>query len=99
LPAGSTIQSGRLPAELLEDLEHHALLPGHAVRVDRVDQVHAEAGGVGAHEGEAAVEVAAHEQGAGAVGERLGELAHRHLRRAVARGGDEHEAGDAGSAA
>jgi hypothetical protein len=87
---------GRAPAELLEDLEHHALLPGHAVRVDRVDQVHAERRRVGADEGEAAVEVPAHEQGAGAVGERLGELAHGHLRRAVARGGDEHEAGDAG---
>src|SRR2546429_5932186 len=69
----------RRPVELLQQLEHDRLLSLDAKRVDRVEQVQPEPLARLLGEGEARVEVAAHEQRAGAVGDRLAQLAERHL--------------------
>src|SRR5439155_1537954 len=69
----------RAPVEVLEQLEHDRLLSLDPEGIDGVDQVEAElrAGLLG--ELETVIEVAAHEQGPGTVGERLGQLAERDL--------------------
>ena len=91
LPAGTTIQSGGLPAALLQQLPDDRLLALEAPGVDGVEEGDAEGLRGLAHEAQAGVEVALHEQGARAVGEGLGELARRDLP-----GGDEHERGKPG---
>ena len=62
LPAGTTIQSGGVPVQVLEQLPDDRLLPFDAERVDRVDEVDAEAVARFAHEAHGGVEVAAHLQ-------------------------------------
>ena len=65
----------RLPSELLEKLEDDRLLSLDAERIDRVCQIDSEPVGGLAHETQAVVEVPTDQQRAGAVGDRLRQLA------------------------
>ena len=85
-PPGARSSPGASHAELRERLEDDRLLPLDAPRVHRVEQVDAEPLARLAHQSQAVVEVAAHEQRARAVRDRLRELAERDAVR-----GHEHE--------
>ena len=69
---------GRLPVELLDDLDRHRLLPLDPERVHRVREVDEASARELLHDGHAAVEVRLEREDARAVRERLHELRGRH---------------------
>ena len=69
----------RLPAELLQQLEHDGFLALEPERIHRVQEIDPQPLARLVGELEAVVEVAADQQGAGSVRERLGELPQRDL--------------------
>ena len=78
LPTGMQWYSGGL-AEHVADLEGARLLPLDAIRVHRVDEGDGHGGRSLPHDVEGDVEVARDGDHVGAVGHRLGELAHGDL--------------------
>ena len=92
--AGDDDPVGRVPVELLHDLDRHRLLPLEAQRVHAVGQVDALLGRQPLHQRHAVVEVAVDGQHGGPVGQRLHQLGGRDLA-----AGQDDQGADAGGRA
>ena len=68
-----------IPTQLLKQFEDDGFLPFQPPGVDGVEQINPEALARLADKREAGVEIAAHQQSAGAIGEGLGQLAEGDL--------------------